>query len=486
MRLLLILFTLFAILPASATITMNSIIGFSRIQNFNPGSTTENTAITIFGGLAGDPNGADGEVSNNTITERSCSLKPSLTPTTCNNCQEYGKPCNRTRVYSGSVIRFQFVSTTEGIPTIFFDVPNDDNDINIATTNLTVPANSTTTIDLPWNEVCQRLRKDGLSCDDPLAATDTSGNALDFNDLSDKLQGTFRIGIVGSENDLLDFSIELQMSIGDIDTVAGEVNLNPHDSKNIARNGTHLTDTNDSTGQCDSRAGVCEFALFPGDGKAFIDNVVIRSISNGQPIHSAVFFCADAGTPVFTAYNLCSDPIRVINSQLQENIIEGLANDQTLLVRSAVEDFAGNIGFFSDLGDDTNCPPGAAFDPGCHEVTPSEVAGLFEDEFNCFVATAAFGSPIHNQVAFLRKFRGKFLMQFALGRRFVRWYYQTSPPWADWISKSPVRKGLAQILLLPLIGIAYAILYWPISLSLLALGLMVVFYRRNRRQGAMT
>ena len=51
----------------------------------------------------------------------------------------------------------------------------------------------------------------------------------------------------------------------------------------------------------------------------------------------------------------------------------------------------------------------------------------------CFIATAAFGSPMALELISLRRFRDEFLLRGALGSAFVWAYYRLSPPIANLI-----------------------------------------------------
>ena len=70
---------------------------------------------------------------------------------------------------------------------------------------------------------------------------------------------------------------------------------------------------------------------------------------------------------------------------------------------------------------------------------------------NCFIATAAFGSPLERHVRTLQEFRDRCLMTNSPGRAFVRLYYQYSPPLAERIADSPLLRGIVRILLIPLV-----------------------------------
>jgi len=76
----------------------------------------------------------------------------------------------------------------------------------------------------------------------------------------------------------------------------------------------------------------------------------------------------------------------------------------------------------------------------------------------CFIATAAFGSPLAAQVVLLRDFRDQFLMTHNPGRDFVQAYYRYSPPLARLIIRNPALKAAVQAGLLPLIALSRTML----------------------------
>lgn len=66
----------------------------------------------------------------------------------------------------------------------------------------------------------------------------------------------------------------------------------------------------------------------------------------------------------------------------------------------------------------------------------------------CFVATAAYGSPFAPEVILLSNFRDDVLLNYPLGRGFVRFYYSISPPLASLIAKTHVLRAIVRHLFL--------------------------------------
>jgi len=78
----------------------------------------------------------------------------------------------------------------------------------------------------------------------------------------------------------------------------------------------------------------------------------------------------------------------------------------------------------------------------------------------CFIATAAYGSPLHPHIDILRDFRDRYLMTNALGRKFVAMYYKYSPFVAERIAKYKILKVVVRIQLLPLVALSYSTVYF--------------------------
>jgi hypothetical protein len=87
----------------------------------------------------------------------------------------------------------------------------------------------------------------------------------------------------------------------------------------------------------------------------------------------------------------------------------------------------------------------------------------------CFIASAAFGSYLEPHVEVLRDFRDRYLLTNGPGTAFVKFYYRTSPPIADYISRHDGLKIVMRLLLTPVVyGVKYP------GASILGLVMMIV------------
>ena len=73
----------------------------------------------------------------------------------------------------------------------------------------------------------------------------------------------------------------------------------------------------------------------------------------------------------------------------------------------------------------------------------------------CFIATAAYGTEAAEEIDVLRAFRDEVLLESTVGSQLVEWYYQTSPPVADFISEnSLLRTVVRELVIDPMVSVA--------------------------------
>ena len=92
----------------------------------------------------------------------------------------------------------------------------------------------------------------------------------------------------------------------------------------------------------------------------------------------------------------------------------------------------------------------------------------------CFIATAAFGSPLEKHVLILRDFRDRILLNSSAGKEFVQFYYRTSPAIADKIAESEGLRFITRVMSMPVIGVAYLIVHWGMLTTMLLLTIIVL------------
>jgi hypothetical protein len=76
----------------------------------------------------------------------------------------------------------------------------------------------------------------------------------------------------------------------------------------------------------------------------------------------------------------------------------------------------------------------------------------------CFIATAAYGTPMAEEIQILRQFRDEYLFTNPVGQALVGLYYRVSPPIAEFITEHPslkpiVRAGLAPAVVMSTIAV---------------------------------
>ncbi|TEU17763.1 MAG: hypothetical protein E3I25_02515 [Dehalococcoidia bacterium] len=73
------------------------------------------------------------------------------------------------------------------------------------------------------------------------------------------------------------------------------------------------------------------------------------------------------------------------------------------------------------------------------------ITANFKGFWECFIATAAYGTDTAKEIDILREFRDEVLLSNSLGAAFVSFYYRTSPPIAGFISQHEVLRTVVRV-----------------------------------------
>jgi hypothetical protein len=85
---------------------------------------------------------------------------------------------------------------------------------------------------------------------------------------------------------------------------------------------------------------------------------------------------------------------------------------------------------------------------------PYDITAEFSGGGFCFIATAAYGTPMAEEIQVLRQFRDEYLLASPLGATLVEFYYAVSPPLAQFITEHPGLKPIARAALVPAVAVS--------------------------------
>ncbi len=476
--------------PSFATITINGItnvsnktgLGLTTSAGTASASATPSStqgAIFVYGGTAG---------SADTCAPRSDGQQ------LCDNCSNSQGlyDCNFNRITPGIAITVTFVSSSaDGVPGV--SIVNSGT--NVATA---VPLQNATTTQVGKNNVTQAVFTWGSICG---SMVDAGGTVAAGSDCTSTVPSTaiLRIGIlVGGDTVMGSSDDYAQVTF----TVSG-VLADGHTNSTSTGTGSQITHY---AYPCNNSAavGICSFSMYPGDGKATIRDV---NALNGFP--TGIGGLGFQGAQLFYMPGKITDNLAFTTAGGHSGIfaaasngnnlpslspadVTGLTNETLYSFKAASVDLAGNVSFFTaDAAQgDTYCAlslsPISTTDGFCHEALPGAVYGTLGKTMNCFIATAAYGSPMAPQVDAFRQFRNRFLLGNSLGKSFVRFYYDHSPKYAKIIAESETLRAMARFALWPLLAFVSLTLHFGfinamiMLLAVFVLPLAIYILRQSR------
>ncbi len=131
--------------------------------------------------------------------------------------------------------------------------------------------------------------------------------------------------------------------------------------------------------------------------------------------------------------------------------------DITTLVDDIGNEICGETNSFSEfVVGEYSSSSGGGSDSGSSSSDDDDGGG--GNSASCFIATAAYGTPLAKEVRILCRFRDLYLLPNAIGRKMVSAYYKYSPPAADYIRGKNSLRTTVRGMLTPVIWMVKQIL----------------------------
>ena len=424
-----------------------TILSVSGASGFNA------TGPTIFAGLAGPSTpGPDQYTPGN-----SCAGTP-----TCTKASTFLCPCNTARIYDSLILTIGLQNPTATAANGTTTTPTTSGNAYVTATasgtattttggNVTLQPmnNGGSSVSMPWSTLCSLAGS--TTCDGV-----TSGTSLTLNIYSD------------TNNNGPDSS--------DPYTPVTVKFLNP-DAETYA---TYGGGTNQ---------GIGTFTPYPGDSKIYIKDpqttLDFPNLGYNSSIKAVRVFVAETNLTDANPHAASKTqdlPVTDDGASLAKNIVDGLSNGTRYYFRLGMLDEAQNVVMMSpDPANDTDAanaecttPSGGTSSSCKYSAAPDQVEGLLPDDFNCFVATAAYGSMLEPKLKTFREFRRRIVLSTRFGRHLNHLYYRYGPYAARFLNHRPSWRAVTRAALWPAFGFSWLSLRYGFLSVSLVLGLITL------------
>ncbi|MFU8796541.1 MAG: CFI-box-CTERM domain-containing protein [Dehalococcoidia bacterium] len=102
--------------------------------------------------------------------------------------------------------------------------------------------------------------------------------------------------------------------------------------------------------------------------------------------------------------------------------------------------------------------------------------GFYPVRRDCFIATAAYGTPMAEEAQILRSFRDGYMLTNPMGQALVDLYYRVSPPIAELIDEHPGLKSVVRVGLAPAVVLSTVAVNTTPAQKMAALGVLAVVW----------
>jgi uncharacterized repeat protein (TIGR01451 family) len=204
------------------------------------------------------------------------------------------------------------------------------------------------------------------------------------------------------------------------------------------------------------------------------ENTFEKVPSDGTRVVCTFFDCDFLRDPPETCTGVIGDPSQLLVPPLFISCPLGnLALNQKFSLGSGATMSPGTHSTTVTVTSSSSDPNSLTSQGTIEPVTPDDPFQPAEGG-GCFIATAAFGSPLAKEVQILRHFRDQFLLPYQAGQLLVRGYYFSSPPLAAFIEQYPVLKEIVRVALWPVVWWAHLTLNAPYLALVMFLGGLII------------
>ena len=208
-------------------------------------------------------------------------------------------------------------------------------------------------------------------------------------------------------------------------------------------------------------------------GQCDVDDWILYVPGNGEPLD--IYYLTISST----ANGLVTAPGEGTFTKVEGTVVD--------LVAEAEEgyQFANWTGDVDDIANIEDATTTITMNDDCVITANFEE---FPGVCGCFIATAAYGTPMAEEIEILCDFRDEYLLTNPMGQALVALYYSVSPPMAEFITEHPSLKPIVRAGLLPAVAMSAVAVNATTAektaiLGLLVLVLVVLAVWATRRRG---
>ena len=211
------------------------------------------------------------------------------------------------------------------------------------------------------------------------------------------------------------------------------------------------------------------YSVGEGDGNATI--TVNLSAASAETV-TVGYATSDGTATAPDDYTVASGTLTFNSSETSKTFSVSIVDDAVVEIDEAV---------YLSLSNPSNATLG---EPSTAVLT------IVDDESGCFIATAAYGIPMAEEIEILREFRDEYLLTNPVGQALVDIYYSVSPPIAKFITEHPSLKPIVRTGLVPAVAMSAAAVNTTAVEKTAIVGLFVlvsvavaIWVTRRRRRG---